>query len=135
MHYLAFVFEAEDGLDFVCPDLPGFTAHSDDRDFDAAAAEARRVLAAYCAALFDAGGSLPRSRGLAELRADPALAEDWAEATTTVMLPALVPAGRSLRVNLSLDENTVGLIDRAARERGLTRSAFVAEAARRFIGV
>lgn len=78
------------------------------------------------------GGALPRARSLAELRATPELAEDFAEADTTVMLPALMPFGRTKRVNLSIDENTLELIDKAASIRGLTRSAFVAEAARQY---
>lgn len=48
------------------------------------------------------------------------------------MLPALMPFGRTKRVNLSIDENTLELIDKAANVRGLIRSAFVAEAARQY---
>ncbi len=132
MYYLALVFEAEDGLDFVCPDVPGFTAHSDSRSFNEAAAIAREVFTGHLATLIDNGGELPPARDLDALRADADIAEDLDEALTTVMLPALLPAGRSRRVNLSLDENTLDLIDSSARDRGLTRSAFVAEACRAF---
>lgn len=133
MYYLALVIEAPDGLDFICPDVPGFTAHSASRDFGEAVAVARQVLAGHLAALIDAGGELPRARDMVELRSDPEFVEDFAEAATTVLLPALVPAGRSVRVNLSLDENTLALIDSSARDRSLTRSAFVAEACRAFV--
>jgi predicted RNase H-like HicB family nuclease len=133
MYYLALVIEAPDGLDFICPDVPGFTAHSASRDFGEAVAVARQVLAGHLATLIDAGGELPRARNLAELRSDPEFVDDFAEATTTVLLPALVPAGRSVRVNLSLDENTLALMDSSARDRSLTRSAFVAEACRAFV--
>lgn len=133
MYYLALVIEAADGLDFICPDVPGFTAHSASRDFGEAVAVARQVLAGHLATLIDAGGELPRARDMAELRSDPEFVEDFAEAATTVLLPALVPAGRSVRVNLSLDENTLALMDSSARDRSLTRSAFVAEACRAFV--
>jgi hypothetical protein len=133
MYYLALVIEASDGLDFICPDVPGFTAHSASRDFGEAVAVARQVLAGHLATLIDAGGELPRARDMAELRSDPEFAEDFADAATTVLLPALVPAGRSVRVNLSLDENTLALMDSSARDRRLTRSAFVAEACRAFV--
>lgn len=133
MFYLTFVFPDADGYGFTIPDVEGFTAYANTEDFSAAAAIARKELAAHLAALIDAGGKLPASRSLKELRSDPALKEDFAEAETTLMLPAVLPAGRTLRVNLSFDENTLRLIDAAAGERSLTRSAFLAEAARRII--
>lgn len=112
--------------------MGGFTAHAETEDFDEAVTTARRVLTAHLAALIASGGALPRARSLAELRATPELAEDFAEADTTVMLPALMPFGRTKRVNLSIDENTLELIGKAASIRGLIRSAFVAEAARQY---
>ena len=130
-YFPAIFFESEGGFDFVCPDIPGFAAHGGP-GFGEAAATAREVLASHLAALLDAGGEMPRPRDLAELRADPEFADDFAEAAGVVMLPAIVPAGRTLRVNLSLDENTLDLIDASARDRGLTRSAFVAAACRHF---
>lgn len=130
-YYLAFVYRDEAGFGFTVPDVEGFTAFAETSDFDAAASTARRVLAGHLASLIDSGRALPPARNLDDLRGDPDLAEDFAEATTTIMLPAIVPGGRTLRVNLSLDENTIGLIDSMASDRSLTRSAFVAEAARR----
>ena len=38
--------------------------------------------------------------------------------------------GRAVRINLSLDAGTLAAIDEAANARGLTRSAFLASAAR-----
>ncbi len=133
MHYLAFVFADPTGFGFTCADVPGFTAHIETDDLDAAIIEARVVLAAHLAAMIDAGVEMPRTRSLTILRHDQDLAEDFAEAAATILLPALVPVGRTRRVNLSFDENTLGLIDGAARERGLTRSAFLAEAAREMV--
>lgn len=130
VHYLAFVFPDATGFGFTCPDIVGFSAHIESDDLDNAVAEARAVLAAHLAQLIDGGARLPVQRPLTMLRADPELAEDFAEAAATILLPALVPAGRTLRVNISLDENTLSLVDDAARARGLTRSAFLAEAAR-----
>jgi predicted RNase H-like HicB family nuclease len=133
MYYLALVLEAPDGgFDFICPDIPGFTAHAETKDFGEAAAVAREVLNGHLAALVDAGNGLPDARDPLELRRDAEFSEDFAEAVTTIMLPALLPAGRPVRVNLSMDEATVAMIDSAARDRSLTRSAFVAEAARRY---
>lgn len=132
MYYLTFVFDDPGGFGFVAPDVAGFTAHVETEDFGAAVSEARRVLARHLTALLDAGGTLPPARSIKELVTIDELRPDFEEAITTVMLPALVSSGRTLRVNLSLDENTIHLIDQAAKERGLTRSAYVAEAAREF---
>jgi predicted RNase H-like HicB family nuclease len=133
LHYLAFVFPDATGFGFTCADIPGFAAHVETDDLDTAVEEARAVLTAHLATLIDAGGELPCARSLTTLCSDSDLADDFSEAAATILLPALVPAGRTLRVNLSFDENTLGLIDGAARVRGLTRSAFLAEAARGMI--
>lgn len=130
MYYLAFVFTDAGGYGFTTPDVPGFAAHAQTEDFDEAVAVARRVLAGHLAAMMDAGAAMPVARSIDALRADPDLAEDFTEAATTVMLPAILPGGRTMRVNISFDENTLRLIDRAAADRALTRSAFLAEAAR-----
>jgi predicted RNase H-like HicB family nuclease len=132
-HYLTFVFDENDCFDFTAPDVPGFTASAETRNFDEAVALARRVLAMHVTAILDAGGEMPVCRSLADLRADPIYADDFAEAATTLMLPAIVSAGRTKRVNLTFDENTLGLIDGAAADRGLTRSALLAEAARQLV--
>jgi len=47
-----------------------------------------------------------------------------------VSVPVLLDAGRPVRANLSLDAALLEDIDRAAKARGLTRSAFMASAAR-----
>ena len=45
-------------------------------------------------------------------------------------VPLLADAGRTVRINVSLDKALVDQIDEAAEARGLTRSAFIAQAAR-----
>ena len=45
-------------------------------------------------------------------------------------VPLLADAGRTVRINISLDKSLVDQIDIAASARGLTRSAFIAQAAR-----
>ncbi len=47
-----------------------------------------------------------------------------------VSVPVLLDSGRPVRANLSLDAALLEEIDRAAKARGLTRSAFMASAAR-----
>ena len=45
-------------------------------------------------------------------------------------VPLLADAGRTVRINISIDKALVDQIDSAAAARGLTRSAFLAQAAR-----
>jgi predicted RNase H-like HicB family nuclease len=47
-----------------------------------------------------------------------------------VNIPVLLDSGRPVRANLSLDAALLEDIDRAAKARGLTRSAFIVSAAR-----
>jgi hypothetical protein len=129
--YVALMTQDDTGIGFTVPDLGGFVAHAETQNFDIAHEIAVKVLADYAATLCDMGEALPSPRAIDALRADPALAEDFAQASAIVMLPVLAPLGRMKRVGISLDENTLDLIDRAARRRGITRSAFVGEAARR----
>lgn len=132
MYYLALIFRDDGGYGFTLPDVPGFTAHAPTDSLDEAVVAARGVLADHLAALVDAGLPVPDARPPEQVIADLDVQEELADAVATMLLPAVLPAGRTLRVNITLDENMLHLIDRAAGERKLTRSAFIAEAARRF---
>jgi metal-responsive CopG/Arc/MetJ family transcriptional regulator len=46
------------------------------------------------------------------------------------MIPLLVDSGRTVRANVTFDAGLLEAIDAAASQRGLTRSAFLASAAR-----
>ena len=52
------------------------------------------------------------------------------EGESAVMIPLLIDPGRTVRANVSFDAALLDAIDAAAKERGLTRSAFLASAAR-----
>lgn len=77
-----------------------------------------------------AGFVPPVPRGIAELRADPSLADDFAADPVVSSVPLLLDAGRYVKANISLDAGLLEQIDEAAKLRGLTRSAFRASAAR-----
>lgn len=59
-----------------------------------------------------------------------AAAEDIAAGFFIVAVPYIRRLGRQVRANISLDKGMLDAIDRAAAERSLTRSAFLADAAR-----
>ena len=49
---------------------------------------------------------------------------------TVVLIPLVLDAGRTVRANLTFDAGLLAAIDDEANRRGLTRSAFLASAAR-----
>ena len=58
------------------------------------------------------------------------VAEDLAAGAFLIAVPRIVRMGKQVRANISLDRGMLDAIDRAASERSLTRSAFLADAAR-----
>ena len=103
------------------PDLPGCFSAADAID---------DVLPNACEALElwfeDADATQPRR--LDEIR--DLAAVDLAEGAFIVAVPRITRTGRQVRANISLDRGMLDAIDRAATERSLTRSAFLADAAR-----
>jgi predicted RNase H-like HicB family nuclease len=72
------------------------------------------------------GFALPQPSSLASVLASGALEHG----ESTVLIPLLLDAGRTVRANLTMDAGLLEAIDAAARNHGVTRSAFVASAAR-----
>ncbi len=56
--------------------------------------------------------------------------EKPAKSESTVIIPVVLDAGRSVRANLTMDAGLLEAIDTAATRAGITRSAFLASAAR-----
>ena len=54
---------------------------------------------------------------------------------STVIIPVVLNAGRSVRANLTVDAGLLEAIDTAAANAGVTRSAFIANAAREKLDV
>ena len=70
----------------------------------------------------------PKIRTTAEILAAGEI--DIAAGEAAVIIPVLVDGGRTVRANLTFDAELLRAIDAAATQRGLTRSAFLASAAR-----
>jgi hypothetical protein len=90
---------------------------------EAAIADAAEALRDVAAHKRDGGFDIPRASTLTEIVASGEIGEG----ESAVMIPLLVDSGSTLRANVSFD---AALLDAAAKERGLTRSAFLASAAR-----
>jgi predicted RNase H-like HicB family nuclease len=61
---------------------------------------------------------------------DIAKSGEYGRNPSTTLIPLLLDAGRTVRANLTLDAGLLDAIDEAASRRGVTRSAFMAGAAR-----
>ena len=113
--------DSESAFGVTFPDLPGCFSAADAID---------DVLPNACEALElwfeDADATQPRR--LDEIR--DLAAVDLAEGAFIVAVPRITRTGRQVRANISLDRGMLDAIDRVATERRLTRSAFLADAAR-----
>ena len=106
------------------PDLPGCVGGG--ATPEAAISDAIGALREVAAYKQSGGFPLPRASTLSEI-----LATGEVQASeSTVLLPLLLDKGRTMRANVTFDAGLLEAIDDAARQRGLTRSAFLASAAR-----
>ena len=126
--YLAIV-DTEDGLYGVSfPDAPGCVAQA--RSQDEAINEAADALSEWMADELADGRELPRPRRIEELVADPEVRRALAAGAVLASIPLIRESGRLARANISLDAGLLLDIDETARRLGVTRSAFLAAAAK-----
>jgi predicted RNase H-like HicB family nuclease len=122
-YFYAVVHKQEDsafGVHF--PDLPGCLSAADDVE---------QLVPNACEALelwFEDADENIAPSSLEDVR--NVAAADLAEGAFLVAVPYIRRTGRQVRANISLDRGMLEAIDRAASERNLTRSAFLADAAR-----
>tara|TARA_R110002094_G_scaffold145123_1_gene134534 strand:- start:487 stop:891 length:405 start_codon:yes stop_codon:yes gene_type:complete len=115
------------GLSF--PDAPGVIAAV--TSVEDAIAAGRKALRSNFNALEDEGLPLPSPRSLDTLLADPDFRTDRSDAQAVIALAPAPRTGRSIRINISIDEFALERIDELARRRGLTRSRLLVEGALR----
>jgi hypothetical protein len=76
------------------------------------------------------GIAIPAPRPIEALRSDRHVAKELAAGGAMAIVPLILDTGRPAKANLSLDAGLLAAIDDAAQAHGLTRSAFIASAAR-----
>ena len=93
---------------------------------EAAIADVTQALRDVLAHKQSSGVPFPAASAISEIlrREKPCKGE------STVIIPVVLDAGRSVRANLTIDAGLLEAIDTAATRAGVTRSAFVASAAR-----
>lgn len=133
MHYVAVIEKEPDSAFGVWfPDVEGcFSAGETVED---AVANAAVALRQHVEAVESAGRRGPSARSTDDVIRDEDVAAAVEAGAVLFAVPLLADAGRTVRINISLDKALVDQIDAAATKRGLTRSAFLAQAAREKIG-
>ena len=127
-HYLALVEKTETLYGLVFPDCPGCTAMGE--TFGDVFQNGVEVLREWMTDRVGDGFSPPQPRDATALRCDPTLTEDFASGAIIAIVPLLLDGGSAVRAEVSLDAGLLIQIDEAAKLRGLTRSDFLAAAAR-----
>jgi predicted RNase H-like HicB family nuclease len=109
------------------PDIPGCVAAADTPD--EALANAALALKEVVEDVTADERAAPKARTIEELNADPEVHEILAGGAALVAVPLLLDKGRIVRANLTVDAGSLEVIDDAAAERGVSRSAFMVAAA------
>ncbi len=128
-HYYALVHKDKNsayGVEF--PDLPGcFSASDDSANIIANAMEALEL---YVEDL----DALPSPSKIDVLSLNSDIANELKQGAFLVAVPLIINTGKSARINITLDKGLLSAIDDTASQRNLTRSGFLAQAARREVG-
>ena len=126
-YYVALVHkdpESAFGISF--PDLPSvFSAADDEEAIVPNALEALRLLAE--------DEELPVPSSHADILARADVRQELKQGGFLIRVPLIEDDGRTVRANITMEAGTLAAIDVAAKERGLTRSAFLASCARKEI--
>jgi predicted RNase H-like HicB family nuclease len=129
MHYVAVIDKDEDSAFGVWfPDVEG--CFSAGETVEEAVANAATALRQHVEVVESAGRSVPPARIVDDVLRDEDVRVSVEAGAVLFAVPLLADAGRTVRINISLDKALVDQIDAAATARGLTRSAFLAQAAR-----
>ncbi|QYF86069.1 type II toxin-antitoxin system HicB family antitoxin [Brevundimonas sp. PAMC22021] len=123
-HYIALIHKDESsdyGVSF--PDLPGLATAG--ASLDEARAFAEEALALHLEGLAEDGEPIPEPSSL-----DALMNEAENRRAVAIMVRAETQA-RTVRVNITVPEDTLREIDRYAEAHGFTRSGFLAQAAKK----
>ena len=126
--YVALVDGAPGAFGVVIPDLPGCTSAGD--TVDEALANAVEALRVWIEDARADGEDIPAPRDFGAMHDDPEIAGRIRSGAALALVPVLIDSGRPAKANVSIDSGLLQAVDDAARVRGLTRSAFLASAAR-----
>ncbi|HJX94624.1 MAG TPA: type II toxin-antitoxin system HicB family antitoxin [Candidatus Acidoferrum sp.] len=123
MDYIAYLHkESKSDFGVSFPDFPGCITAG--KSLDEARRKAPEALAFHIAGMREDGEKIPKPSKLDDLTGDPNRQNAVAFLVTTDF-----PKSRTVRVNVTARENQIELIDRLARQAGMTRSAYMVQSA------
>jgi predicted RNase H-like HicB family nuclease len=123
MDYIAYLHKdskSDFGVSF--PDFPGCVTAG--KSLDEASRKAPEALAFHIAGMIEDGGKIPKPSKIDDLVSDP----DRQNAVA-FLVTADFHKAKTVRVNVTARENQIAVIDRLAREAGMTRSAYMVQSA------
>ena len=123
--YIALIHK-EPGSDFGVsfPDFPGCISAG--KTLDEARAAAAEALALHIEGMIEDGETIPAASTLETVMAERAHRD-----AVAFLVKAPAQHARAVRVNITLPEDVLAEVDKEAGRQGLSRSAFLARAARR----
>jgi predicted RNase H-like HicB family nuclease len=127
MNYIGLIHKDKNsdyGVSF--PDFPGVITAG--KDLDDARVMAEEALALHIEGMTEDGEPIPAPSSLEEIMLDPA------NKAAVAIVVAVASARAAKRVNVTFSEDVLMQIDRYAHEHGLSRSGFLAQAAKKVIG-
>lgn len=127
MNYIGLIHKdatSDYGVSF--PDFPGVVTAG--KDLDDARAMAEEALTLHIDGLLEDGEAIPEASSLEEVMSDPDNKDGVA-----ILVAVKTDAAKCVRVNVTLPEDVLAQIDKYAKERGLSRSGFLAQAAKKAI--
>jgi predicted RNase H-like HicB family nuclease len=127
-NYIAVVHKdpkSDFGVSF--PDFPGcITAGS---SIDVAKDMAHDALSLHIKGMIEDGENIPTPSKLEDIMDDP----DYADAAAILIVSVSEVKPRSVRVNITVQEDMLRKIDKVAKKRGMSRSSFLVHAAQNAI--
>jgi len=116
--------EADSDYGVSFPDFPGCVTAG--VDLDEARALAQEALSFHIEGMVEDGDAIPEPSSLEAVMSDPENRD-----AVAVLVSVQAPTVKAVRVNITLPEDALREIDRYAASHGLTRSGFLASAARK----
>jgi predicted RNase H-like HicB family nuclease len=122
---LAVIHEENGSFGISFPDFPGCISGGD--TIEEAVSKGAQALAFHIDGMVEDGEELPAIRKFHEIM--PGVQAQNDKSVVIAALETELP-GKALRINITMEETLLKRIDRAAAKDSLSRSAFLAEAAR-----
>ncbi|MBF0368838.1 MAG: type II toxin-antitoxin system HicB family antitoxin [Magnetococcales bacterium] len=124
-HFPAIIEQGSSGFGIIFPDFPGCVSFG--ASIQEAAANAEEALSGHLSLMVRDREAIPEPTPLDQIPTDPEVRE-----AARILVRADLPK-RSVRLNITLEEALLSRVDGLAKGLGMSRSGFLAEAARRMI--